>query len=93
MQIRDTVRLESYDGLKKAPVGCNPEKNYWKLIGRTGEIVKDPFFCAKYPHKALRKERTVLVQFKRSFATIGLIGSDLMENSVWVPVSDLIVCD
>ena len=93
MKITDRVILETYNGSAVGPSTGDPQENYWQLIGSKGIIVKDPFFCAKYPDEALKKERRVLVEFTKSFAAMGLRPSNDMKNCLWVPVSDLGVCD
>ena len=72
MKINDSVILEAYNGSAEVPPACDPQENYWKLIGSKGIIVKDPFFCAKYPDEALKKERRVLVKFQKSFKDLAL---------------------
>lgn len=93
MKIGKIVKLDTYNGSKASAPGYDPKENYWKLIGCKGVIIKDPFTCAKYPDEALRNERRVLVKFECSLNSLGLYCHNDIENSLWILVTDLSVCD
>ena len=81
------VRLMIFEGLSTAPRGCAPEGDYWKLIGREGSAILDPFKCCKDDRYS--DERKLLVVFDISFESLGLCSHQKKENSLWVPVTDL----
>ena len=81
------VRLITFKGLSTAPRGCAPEGNYWKLIGREGSAILDPFKCCKDDRYS--DERKLLVVFDISFESLWLCSYQNNVNSLLVPVTDL----
>lgn len=82
------VKLNSFNGTKTSPSDCDPREDYWRLIGIEGVVLKDPFTCCKYT--GFNKERNVLVKFDVSVESLGLSCHNDVENSLWIPVSDLL---
>jgi hypothetical protein len=87
MKIGDRVRLIAFNGklrLKRVRFS----ENYWKLIGETGTVQKDP--QEKYIYASFSEKPRVLVKFDRDVTTsYGLIAHNNIENSLWILVSDL----
>jgi len=82
------VKLAAYNAAPTAPPGCDPQEDYWKLIGCEGVVVRDPYTCCKYDNHD--SERMVLVAFDVSFASRGLCCRETVENSLWVSIADLL---
>lgn len=82
------VILNTFNGTKKSPSDCVSEEDYWKLIGIEGIVVQDPFKCCKY--ESFSNERSVLVKFDVCLKSLGLCCHNGVENSLWIPVSDLL---
>ncbi len=89
MKVGSRVKLDTFHGTKTAPPGCDPKKNYWKLIGVQGVVVQDPFTCCKY--ERFNNERSVLVKFDSALESLGLCCNDSAENSLWIPAADLLI--
>ena len=82
------VKLNSFNGTKASPSDCEPREDYWQLIGIEGVVLQDPFTCCKYT--GFNNERSVLVKFDVSVESLGLCCHNDFENSLWIPVSDLL---
>ncbi len=81
------VKLITFEGITTAPNGCAPENNYWKLIGKEGRVVLDPFKCCK--DDRYRDERKLWVSFDVSLESLGLSAHQKKQNSLWLFVTDL----
>ena len=82
------VTLTTFNGSKASPSRCDPKEDYWKLIGIEGVVTQDPFKCCKYA--SFSNERRVLVKFDVCLESLGLCCHNGFENSLWIPVSDLL---
>ena len=82
------VKLNSFNGTKTSPSDCDPKEDYWQLVGMEGVVLQDPFTCCKYT--GFNKERSVLVKFDVSVGSLGLRCQNNIENSLRIPVSDLL---
>jgi len=82
------VKLNSWNGTQTSPSQCNPREDYWRLIGMEGIVLRDPFTCCKYT--GFNNERSVLVRFDISVESLGLGCHNDADNSLWIPVSDLL---
>lgn len=72
------VRLRSFNGATETPIDCREDENFWKLIGKTGQIV------------ALKNDRDrFLVKFDFSVEGFGLHCHNQIENSLLIHASDL----
>ena len=80
--MKERVQLVSFNGTQAGPGGGKPGNDYWKLIGETGQIVKD------HPSEGIAPDR-VLVRFDTEVAAQGLHCHNEVENSLWIRLSDL----
>jgi len=78
MDVGSKIKLVAFNGEKTTPDDCEPEENYWLLIGKTGRIVGPK-------NKRLR----VLVQFDESVSSLGLHCHNENPNSLLILISDL----
>ncbi|MGD0090616.1 MAG: hypothetical protein ABSE73_11915 [Planctomycetota bacterium] len=76
------MTLKTFNQASVAPSGVSAAEDYWRLIGKTGEVVAG--FGAE-PH--LRKR--VLVKFHEDLARSGLIAHNEVPNALWILVADL----
>ena len=76
------VALKTFNRTSVAPRGVDAGENYWRLIGRTGEIVEA---CSK--EHGLKGR--VLVKFHEDLAGFGLIAHNPIPNALWILASDL----
>jgi len=81
------VKLITFEGTTSAPNGCASEKDYWKLIGKEGQVVLDPFKCCKDDRYC--DERKLWVSFDISLESLGLSAHRKNENSLWLLAADL----
>ncbi len=82
------VKLNTFNGTKTPPSDCDPREDYWRLIGTEGVVLQDPFKCCKYT--GFNNERSILVKFDVSVESLGICCHNDAENSLWIPVSDLL---
>ena len=82
------IKLNTFNGTKTSPSRCDLKEDYWKLIGIEGVVIQDPFKCCKYESSS--NERSVLVKFDVCLESLGLCCHNGVENSLWIPVPDLL---
>ena len=88
MQIGNKVKLKTFNGSLQPDDNCQPNENYWKLIGSIGQIVKNPDEEGPYPSTS-RKQR-LLIRFEIDVKSLGLECHNKIQNSLWILESDLI---
>ena len=80
--VHTRVRLKSFNGTQSGPPDCNPEENYWRLVGIEAEVIEQ------------KNERgRVLVRFAESVAALGLHCHNPEPNALLVLESDLEIID
>jgi hypothetical protein len=72
------VRLMTFNKRSSAIDDCDPNENYWLLIGETGTIIKQE-----------SNNLRVLVQFDNSVILKGLHCHNKVKNSLLILASDL----
>ena len=87
MQIGNKVKLKTFNGTLKPDDNCQPNENYWKLIGSIGQIVKDP--NEKDQYASFSEDQRLLVQFEKDVKSLGLECHNNVDNSLWILKSDL----
>ena len=87
MKEGDRVKLITYNGKIVSKRKVYPSEDYWKLIGQTGIIQKDPKENKLYA--SFSKKPRVLIKFDVSVSRYNLIAHNNIENSLWILVSDL----
>lgn len=85
--IRDKVILQTFFGTKiPDDTNVDPQENYWKLVGCTGEVVE----IKEKPHPAfLDKGLQILVKFDNSLVDLNLISHNHIANTLWIFETDL----
>ena len=78
MDVNSKVELVTFNGQFFSPDQCNPQENYWTLIGKTGRVIAP---------ENLRQR--VLVQFDDNSTALGLTCHNPKPNSLLILVSDL----
>ena len=78
MEIGTRVKLISFNGESETPEGCEPEENYWALVGNTGTIAKPK-----------NSNSRVLVQFDINVNSLGLHCHNEIPNSLLILTNDL----
>jgi len=76
--INSKIILKEFNGNSEAPEDCDPQENYWLLIGRKGKIVKE-----------MNSRSRVLVQFNESVSELGLHCHNEVPNSLYILLSDI----
>ncbi len=76
--INSTIILKTFNGEKKAPNNCNPQENYWKLIGKKGKVVEWK-----------TSQSRALVQFDAPLRNYGLHCHNEFPNSLLIQLSDV----
>lgn len=80
------VRLASFHGTLCSSEAVEPDEDFWKLIGREGEIFSEQLKVhSAFPDRGER----ALVKFDRDVAELGLVSHNEIANSLWVFTSDL----
>jgi len=77
-EIGTRVKLASFLGKTHAPAKCDPEENYWKLLGEFGKVIAE-----------LPITNQVLVAFECSVALHGLHCHNPEPNTLRIHWSDL----
>ncbi|MCF8278245.1 MAG: hypothetical protein K9J17_16070 [Flavobacteriales bacterium] len=72
------VRLKSFLGTQSSPTSVDENENYWKLVGKTGEVLDSEVGADK-----------VLVQFDDNLDDFGLENHNAIKNSLMINKSDL----
>lgn len=88
MKVGDSVKLITFNGKAYSGKKVFPDEDYWKLIGHTGIVQKDPQEPTIYASFSRRKR--VLVKFYVDLVgDFGLIAHNNVENSLWILESDI----
>jgi hypothetical protein len=77
------VLLGKFNGCKSAPLDVDEGENFWKLIGKRGQILSTS------PPKYIGSDR-VLVKFEDNLDELDLPNHNETPNTLWIKVSDLI---
>jgi len=78
IDINRKVELVTFNGQLVSPDKCDPQENYWALIGKTGRVIE--------PQNARQR---VLVEFDENLTKLGLTCHNPKPNSLLILVSDL----
>jgi hypothetical protein len=78
----DSVTLSTFNGLIATPVGVEENENFWKLIGKKGQVLSIS------PPTSIVTDR-VLVRFEANLNEFDLPNHNEVPNSLWIKVSDL----
>lgn len=78
LHLHDRVRVKTFNATTKNPKFCDPEENYWKLIGLEGRVVD---------LLPLRKRAVVL--FDQDVKKLGLYAYNEIPNTLFILESDL----
>ena len=81
------VKMVSFNGTSTVERDCDESENYWKLIGATGTVIKEP--SEKNIFASFSEEPRVLVQFDIKVEKLGLNCHNNIPNSLWLLVDDL----
>jgi len=77
------VELRTFNGTSKTDENCNPNENYWKLIGSIGTVINFPEEL-NFPYK-----NRLLIQFDKDVKQLNLECHNNEPNSLWILISDL----
>ena len=77
-EIGGQVRLKSFLGDTVPPKDCDPNENYWKLIGQRGKIIEE-----------ISESDQAIVLFENSISDLGLYCHNPVPNSLRIQWSDL----
>ena len=78
LEIGSHVRLKTFLGESISPADCDPQENYWKLIGQAGQILED-----------IPQSDQVLVVFEIPVSSFGLHCHNSIPNSLRINTTDL----
>jgi hypothetical protein len=86
--VGDLVILGSFHGTQQPSKEIRNSENYWKLIGKSGVVVKTE---NQSSHKLPKHElgERVLIKFNYDVSVLGLHCHNEIENSLWIFISDL----
>lgn len=76
--VNSDVILKSFNGKSVAPEDCDPNENYWLLLGKRGRIIKDK-----------NSRSRVLVKFYEPVSELGLCCHNEIPNSLLILLSDV----
>ena len=76
-------KLVSFNGTTKPNKNCQPNENYWKLIGQCGILIN---FSAALNFS---NDHRVLIQFELDVEKQGLSCHNPVGNSLWILKTDL----
>jgi len=76
------VRLVKFKGKTSCPCNVQADKNYWKLLGEKGVVIKT---------NLTSKGGRAFVEFDASFEKLGLKCHYEIENALWVLIEDLFI--
>ena len=74
--------MKAFNGILVALKRPNVGEDYWKLIGHKGKIV------SVSPPKGVSEDR-VLIQFDQDITALGLVCHNVILNSLWIKVEDI----
>jgi hypothetical protein len=78
MRDKSRIKLVAFNGTRRAPSDCDPQENYWALIGQSGTIVRYCEDMGRY-----------LVQFDKAVKDFGLHCHNEVPNSLYIAPDDL----
>jgi len=78
MDINSKVKLVTFNGMLFSPDKCDPQENYWILIGKTGRVIQ--------PQNTRQR---VLIEFDENLTELGLTCHNPKPNTLLILVSDL----
>ena len=87
IRIGKKVKLITFNGTLISDRDADDSEDYWKLIGETGVIQKDPYEISIFA--SFSKEPRVLVKFDKKLDSYGLTAHNNAINAIWILVSDL----
>jgi acetylornithine/N-succinyldiaminopimelate aminotransferase len=87
MRANEKVKLKTFNRKLHSDGFVEDSEDYWKLIGDIGVVQQDPQEVTIYA--SFSKEPRVLVKFKKSLESLGLISHNNIKNSLWIMVDDL----
>lgn len=80
------VVLLTFNGLESVPTNVDEHENFWKLVGRTGEVLS-------IDRRRHVERNRVLVGFDVDLDELDLPNHNQIPNSLWIRRSDLAVLD
>ena len=84
--VNDKVKIKSFFGSTKEDNEINDSENYWKLIGKSGIVIK----VKSSPHPAFPdKENQVLIQIEENLNELGLESHNKEKNALWFFIDDI----
>jgi hypothetical protein len=78
----DPVILSTFNGLTSTPLDVEENENFWKLIGKKGQVL------SMSPPTFIGRDR-VLIKFDANLDELDLPNHNEVPNTLWIKVSDL----
>ena len=78
----DSVILSTFNGLISAPIDVEENEDFWKLIGKKGQVLSIS------PPTCIGGDRA-LIRFEGNLEEFDLPNHNEVSNSLWIRVSDL----